>query len=130
LLEISRIALGDYSPEKAGVGGSTPSLATIFQALTDTPQPQSVPICPNNLLKSCRSLPQFQHRSTTTTLLSDFPRSSEPPLGCLNELAVRMPLSCLVATRLSTPEKFLTDSWTCNQLGVPVSRMRRIEEGQ
>jgi hypothetical protein len=24
------IALGDYSPEKAGVGGSTPSLATIL----------------------------------------------------------------------------------------------------
>ena len=28
-----QIALGDYSPEKAGVGGSTPSLATIFQSL-------------------------------------------------------------------------------------------------
>ena len=26
---IRRIGLGDYSPEKAGVGGSTPSLATI-----------------------------------------------------------------------------------------------------
>jgi hypothetical protein len=28
-LQNQQIALGDYSPEKAGVGGSTPSLATI-----------------------------------------------------------------------------------------------------
>jgi hypothetical protein len=30
VLQNQQIALGDYSPEKAGVGGSTPSLATIF----------------------------------------------------------------------------------------------------
>jgi len=118
------------SPEKAGVGGSTPSLATIFQTLTSTPQLKSVPICPNNLFKSCRSLPQFQHRSTSTTLLSNFPRSSDSPLRCLSELAFSKRLSCLVATRLSAPEKFFTDSWTRKQLGKPVSRMRRIEEGQ
>jgi len=29
-LQNQQIALGDYSAEKAGVGGSTPSLATIF----------------------------------------------------------------------------------------------------
>jgi hypothetical protein len=29
-LQNQQIALGDYSPEKAGVGGSTPSLATII----------------------------------------------------------------------------------------------------
>jgi hypothetical protein len=29
-LQNQQIALGDYSPEKAGVGGSTPSLATIL----------------------------------------------------------------------------------------------------
>jgi len=28
--KINRLALGEYSPEKAGVGGSIPSLATIF----------------------------------------------------------------------------------------------------
>jgi hypothetical protein len=28
--DCSYLGLGDYSPEKAGVGGSTPSLATIF----------------------------------------------------------------------------------------------------
>jgi hypothetical protein len=31
-LQNQQIALGDYSPEKAGVGGSTPSLATMFSA--------------------------------------------------------------------------------------------------
>ena len=30
VLQNQQIALGDYSPEKAGVGGSTPSLATII----------------------------------------------------------------------------------------------------
>jgi hypothetical protein len=29
-LQNQQITLGDYSPEKAGVGGSTPSLATII----------------------------------------------------------------------------------------------------
>jgi len=34
-----QIASGDYSPEKAGVGGSTPSLATIsFIDLADQPE--------------------------------------------------------------------------------------------
>jgi hypothetical protein len=28
--QIKRLGMADYSPEKAGVGGSTPSLATIF----------------------------------------------------------------------------------------------------
>jgi len=28
--DCNQLALGDYSPEKAGVGGSIPSLATIF----------------------------------------------------------------------------------------------------
>jgi len=36
------MALGDYSPEKAGGGGSTPSLATII---------------PKNLLEFCRLEP-------------------------------------------------------------------------
>ena len=31
-LQNQQITLGDYSPEKAGVGGSTPSLATMFSA--------------------------------------------------------------------------------------------------
>jgi hypothetical protein len=36
-LQNQQIALGDYSPEKAGVGGSTPSLATMF-SISCTPQ--------------------------------------------------------------------------------------------
>ena len=31
--EIKQIPMNDYSPEKAGVGGSIPSLATIFNNL-------------------------------------------------------------------------------------------------
>jgi len=31
------IRIGESSPEKAGVGGSIPSLATCFQLLADTP---------------------------------------------------------------------------------------------
>ena len=31
-MQNQQIALGDYSPEKAGVGGSTPSLATTFKS--------------------------------------------------------------------------------------------------
>ena len=37
------------SPEKAGVGGSIPSLATCFQSLVDTPNGGLVPIGPKNL---------------------------------------------------------------------------------
>jgi hypothetical protein len=29
---LSRVVMGEASPEKAGVGGSTPSLATTFQS--------------------------------------------------------------------------------------------------
>jgi hypothetical protein len=44
VLQNQQIALGDYSPEKAGVGGSTPSLATMFSIACIRPQPHSCSI--------------------------------------------------------------------------------------
>jgi hypothetical protein len=44
-LQNQQIALGDYSPEKAGVGGSTPSLATIIPITYVRSQP-----CPCSIL--------------------------------------------------------------------------------
>ncbi len=35
----------ERSPEKAGVGGSTPSLATMFSTICIRPNPVSVPFC-------------------------------------------------------------------------------------
>src|SRR5438309_416126 len=40
------MALGESSPEKAGVGGSIPSLATCFQSLTGISNGDLVPIGP------------------------------------------------------------------------------------
>jgi hypothetical protein len=39
------MAMADYSPEKAGVGGSTPSLATIFSIRYEPLLPRLVSIC-------------------------------------------------------------------------------------
>jgi len=38
---MKELDMAGISPEKAGGGGSIPSLATIFQTLTDTPPPIS-----------------------------------------------------------------------------------------
>jgi hypothetical protein len=42
-LQNQQTALGDYSPEKAGVGGSTPSLATTFSIAYGAPANPSCP---------------------------------------------------------------------------------------
>jgi hypothetical protein len=47
----------DNTPEKAGGGGSIPSLAAIFSTAYRLPLPQSVPFCSNFTRKACRSLP-------------------------------------------------------------------------
>ena len=63
------ITLGDYSPEKAGVGGSSPSLATTFS------------IAYNYSLPSfCSILFQFQIRLAGICLNSEWTRRS-PGLG-------------------------------------------------
>src|SRR6266567_9346754 len=45
------IRIVESSPEKAGVGGSIPSLATCFQSLTGTPKPCFIPFHSNNVVR-------------------------------------------------------------------------------
>ncbi len=47
---INDMAVGDLRPEKAGVGGSIPSLATIFSTIYDTRRPR----VPSNSCQSAR----------------------------------------------------------------------------
>ena len=48
--------MGESGPEKAGVGGSIPSLATCFQSLAGTPNSDLVPIGPKTLTQTSLGL--------------------------------------------------------------------------
>ncbi len=48
--------MGDYSPEKAGVGGSIPSLATLFSTTYEHPSHQFVPLVFQNLIQGSSKL--------------------------------------------------------------------------
>ena len=45
------IRMVESSPEKAGVGGSIPSLATCFQSLAGTPNTHFIPFHSNNVVR-------------------------------------------------------------------------------
>ena len=59
----------EYSPEKAGVGGSTPSLATI-KSLASITNFESVPFCPKNSVKLALCFDAFGGGFLTDALIA------------------------------------------------------------
>jgi len=53
---INQIGTAERHPEKAGVGGSIPSLATMFSISYSHPQPQVCSILFQFQIQACRSL--------------------------------------------------------------------------
>jgi hypothetical protein len=56
--EINKLRIAVYSPEKAGVGGSTPSLATMFSITYIDCLPNTSGAIGCNKFQACRELPQ------------------------------------------------------------------------
>jgi hypothetical protein len=74
----------ERSPEKAGVGGSTPSLATMFSITSEHVTPQ---LCPKLVQKFNEWLPEFAstltgNRKTSCRVLQD-PQLTGTKKGCL-----------------------------------------------
>jgi len=87
--------MGDYSPEKAGVGGSTPSLATMFQGLPWFEPCFLLPIAANSVRCSdccmsgascCVSVGNRGRNSTVHDSLSGTGNGT----GCLREDSTRI----------------------------------------